>query len=133
EMALDDALARADLGAECIDYINLHGTASAKNDEVEAALVARRFGPRTHASSTKGLAGHTLGAAGILEAAISLLAIETGLMPGTLNTQELDAACGPQIRLNNRRGRVRVALSNSFGFGGSNCVLVFGGAAAEAG
>jgi 3-oxoacyl-[acyl-carrier-protein] synthase-1 len=128
EMALDDALARAAIGAERIDYINLHGTASAKNDEVEAALVARRFDAHTHASSTKGVTGHTLGASGILEATISLLAIETGLMPGTTNTMELDRHCGPQIRLSNHRGPVRVALSNSFGFGGNNCVLVFGSA-----
>jgi 3-oxoacyl-[acyl-carrier-protein] synthase I len=126
ERALDDALLRAGLGADGIDYINLHGTASTKNDEVEAALVARRFAARTHASSTKGLAGHALGAAGMLEAAVSLLAIETGLMPGTVNTRELDAACGPQVRLHNARGKVRTALSNSFGFGGNNCVLVFG-------
>ena len=130
ERALDDALARAGLGADAIDYINLHGTASTKNDEVEAALVARRFGKRTHASSTKGLAGHTLGAAGMLEAAVSLLAIETGLMPGTANTTELDPVCGPQVRLHNVRGRVRTVLSNSFGFGGNNCVLVFGRGAA---
>lgn len=126
ESALDDALQRAGITTDDIDYINLHGTASAKNDEVEAALVARRFGPHTHASSTKAVAGHTLGAAGILEAAISLLAIETGLLPGTLNTTELDPACGPQIRLRNERGEVRTVLSNSFGFGGNNCVLVFG-------
>jgi 3-oxoacyl-[acyl-carrier-protein] synthase-1 len=70
--------------------------------------------------------GHTLGAAGIVEAAITLLAVETGFMPGTLNSQNLDAACGPQIRLENGEGNVRYALSNSFGFGGSNCVLLFG-------
>lgn len=126
ERALNDALARAGLTTEAIDYINLHGTASTKNDEVEAALVARRFPARVHASSTKGFMGHTLGAAGIVEAAISLLAIETGWMPGTLNTQHLDADCGPQIRLKSARGDVRHALSNSFGFGGNNCALIFG-------
>jgi 3-oxoacyl-[acyl-carrier-protein] synthase-1 len=126
ERALDDALARAGVEAGEIDHINLHGTASAKNDEVEAALVARRFPARTHASSTKGFTGHTLGAAGIVEAAASLLAIETGFMPGTVNTVALDAACGPQIRIVPEHGRVRLALSNSFGFGGNNCVLVFG-------
>ncbi len=126
EAALDDALQRAGRDADAIDYINLHGTASTKNDEVEAALVARRFGERTHASSTKGLAGHTLGAAGMLEAAISLLAIETGLMPGTVNTEVLDSVCGPQIRLHNARGKVSTVLSHSFGFGGNNCALVFG-------
>lgn len=128
ERALGDALARAGIDADAVHHINLHGTASQKNDEVEAALVARRFGPRVHASSTKGLTGHTLGSAGIVEAAFSLLAIETGLMPGTANSESLDAACGPQIRLRPAQGEVRVALSNSFGFGGSNCVLVFASA-----
>ena len=83
ERALDDALARAGIDTGAVDHINLHGTASAKNDEVEAALVARRFPATTHASSTKGVTGHTLGAAGIVEAAASLLAIEHGLRPGT--------------------------------------------------
>ena len=126
ERALDDALARAGLDVDAVDHVNLHGTASTKNDEVEAALVARRFPARVHASSTKGFTGHTLGAAGIVESVAGLLAIETGLMPGTVNSVELDAACGPQIRLEPARADVRVALSNSFGFGGNNCVLVFG-------
>ena len=126
ERALDDALARAGLTAAEVDCIHLHGTASAKNDEVEAALVARRFEPHTHASSTKGFTGHTLGAAGVLGAAFSLLAIETGVMPGTVNSKSLDAACGPQIRLQPAQAEVRHALCNAFGFGGTNCVLVFG-------
>lgn len=126
ERALNDALARAGLAPDAIDYINMHGTASAKNDEVEAALVARRFPARTHASSTKGFTGHTLGAAGIVEAVISLLALETGLMPGTVNSVTPDPVCGPQIRLKPAKGEVRYALSNSFGFGGNNCALIFG-------
>jgi 3-oxoacyl-[acyl-carrier-protein] synthase-1 len=126
ERALDDALARAGLDAEQVDHINLHGTASTKNDEVEAAFVARRFPARTHASSTKGITGHTLGAAGIVEAVASLLALEHGLLPGTANSRALDAACGPQIRFDPARAAVRIALSNSFGFGGNNCVLAFG-------
>jgi 3-oxoacyl-[acyl-carrier-protein] synthase I len=125
ERALDDALARAGLDGTDIDYINLHGTASEKNDEVEAALVARRFPASTHASSTKGYTGHTLGAAGIVEASIALLALETGIRPGTVNTSTLDPRCGPQIRLHTGQAPVRHALSNSFGFGGNNCVLVF--------
>ena len=74
----------------------------------------------------------TLGydAAGIVEACVALLAIEHGFAPGTLNTRVVDAACGPQIRIDNTSRRVRVALSNSFGFGGNNCCLVF--AAADA-
>ncbi|MDI3384384.1 beta-ketoacyl-[acyl-carrier-protein] synthase family protein [Xenophilus aerolatus] len=130
ERALNDALARAGLAPDAIDYINMHGTASAKNDEVEAALVARRFPARTHASSTKGFTGHTLGAAGIVEAVVSLLALETGLMPGTVNSVTPDPVCGPQIRLEPARGEVRYALSNSFGFGGNNCALIFGKGAA---
>jgi 3-oxoacyl-[acyl-carrier-protein] synthase-1 len=130
ERALDDALARAGIAPDAIDYINMHGTASMKNDEVEGALVARRFPAATHASSTKGFTGHTLGAAGIVEAVISLLAIERGLKPGTVNTTTLDAGCGPQIRLEPAHGEVRYALSNSFGFGGNNCSLVFGKGAA---
>jgi 3-oxoacyl-[acyl-carrier-protein] synthase-1 len=126
ERALDDALGRAGLSTDAIDYINMHGTASTKNDEVEGALVTRRFPESIHASSTKGFTGHTLGAAGIVEAAISLLALETGLMPGTVNTTVLDRDCGPQIKLAPARGEVRRVLSNSFGFGGNNCSLVFG-------
>lgn len=126
ERALDDALARAGIAADAVDHIQLHGTATTKNDEVEAALVARRFPLRTHASSVKGLTGHTLGAAGIVGAAFSLLAIETGLMPGTAGSAELDPVCGPQIRLRPARSDVRCATTHSFGFGGTNCVLVFG-------
>ena len=126
ERALDDALARAGVDASEIDHINLHGTASHKNDEVEAALVARRFPARTHAISTKGYTGHTLGAAGIVEAAASLLAIEHGFLPGMAGTRTLDPACGPQIRIEPAAGEVRLALSSSFGFGGNNCVLVLG-------
>jgi 3-oxoacyl-[acyl-carrier-protein] synthase-1 len=124
--ALQDALARAQVAPADIDYINLHGTASLKNDEIEAKVVADLFPATTVASSTKGWTGHTLGAAGVVEAAISLLALERGMMPGTLNTQNLDPACGPQIRVDNVERPLRRALSFSFGFGGSNCVLVFG-------
>jgi len=125
ERALDDALASAGIGVSDVDYINLHGTASRANDEVEAALIARRFPPTTRASSTKGWTGHALGAAGILEAAITLIALERGLAPGTLNTRELDPACGPQLALDNLSAPLNVALSNSFGFGGNNCCLAF--------
>ncbi len=130
ERALDDALARAGIDAAQVEHINLHGTASTKNDEVEAALVARRFPVSTHAASTKGITGHTLGAAGIVEAAASLLAIEHGFRPGTANTRSLDPVCGGQVRIEPAAGEVSVALSNSFGFGGNNCVLVFGRASA---
>jgi 3-oxoacyl-[acyl-carrier-protein] synthase-1 len=130
-LAIEGALTRSGLTPDAIDYINLHGTASQKNDEVEARLVADMFPTRTLASSTKGWTGHTLGAAGIVEAVITFLAMDTGLVPGTLNAQELDPACGPQIRIGNESADVRFALSNSFGFGGSNCSLLFGKARHE--
>ncbi|MFC5436679.1 beta-ketoacyl-[acyl-carrier-protein] synthase family protein [Rhodanobacter umsongensis] len=125
ELALNDALARAGLDAAQVDYINLHGTASQKNDEVEAALVSRAFAPHTRASSTKGFTGHTLGAAGIVEATIALLAIEHGLIPANLGGDTPDPVCGTQFAWTGEQQRVDVALSNSFGFGGNNACLAF--------
>ena len=125
ELALRDALARAGLDAGRVDYINLHGTASLKNDEVEAALVGRAFGERTRASSTKGLTGHTLGAAGILEAVLTLLALRDGVVPGNAGTLVPDPACGPSFAWHTERRELHVALSNSFGFGGNNACLAF--------
>jgi 3-oxoacyl-[acyl-carrier-protein] synthase-1 len=125
ELALRDALERAGLEAGQVDYINLHGTASQKNDEVEAALIRRAFPPGTRASSTKGFTGHTLGAAGIIEAIVALLAIEHGLIPGNLGGDSPDPGCGAQFAWHNEQQRVEVALSNSFGFGGNNACLAF--------
>jgi 3-oxoacyl-[acyl-carrier-protein] synthase-1 len=125
ELALRDALRRAGLDADQVDYINLHGTASQKNDEVEAALVNRVFPQRTRASSTKGYTGHTLGAAGIVEAAITLLAIEHGLVPGNLGGDTPDPVCGGQFAWHNELRSIDLALSNSFGFGGNNACLAF--------
>ncbi len=124
-LALEGALARAGLTTADVDYINLHGTATPKNDEVEAGVVSAAFTARTRASSSKGWTGHTLGAAGILESVVCLLAIEHGLVPGTLHCEQPDPVCGPQIALRNESADVRIALTNSFGFGGSNCTLAF--------
>jgi 3-oxoacyl-[acyl-carrier-protein] synthase-1 len=88
--------------------------------------VSELFPARTRASSTKGWTGHALGAAGILESVITLLAMENGFAPGTLNSRQLDPACGPQIRLENAPADLRLALNVSFGFGGSNCAVLFG-------
>ncbi|WP_089981472.1 beta-ketoacyl-[acyl-carrier-protein] synthase family protein [Luteibacter sp. UNCMF331Sha3.1] len=132
ELALSDALARAGLQPRDVDYINLHGTASQKNDEVEAALVARTFPASTRASSTKGFTGHTLGAAGILEAVISLLAIRDGTVPGNLGADVPDPLCGPQMAWHGESADIRIALSNSFGFGGNNACLAFARAGAVA-
>ena len=129
-LAMEGALARAGLEPAAIDYINLHGTSTPKNDEIEAQAIAALFPPRTLASSTKGWTGHTLGAAGITESVIALLALEHGEVPGVLNARTLDPACGPQIRIDNSRRDCRYVMNNSFGFGGNNCSLLFGRAPA---
>lgn len=124
-MAMRDALERAGIDAAQVGYLNLHGTATPANDSVEAAAVASLFPDTLHASSTKGWTGHTLGAAGIVESVIALIALESGELPGTLNSHAPDPACGPQIRFAPARVDIRYAMNNSFGFGGNNCSLVF--------
>jgi len=123
--AMQDALARAGLAAGSIGYLSLHGTATPANDRVEAAAVAALFPDSLHASSTKGWTGHTLGAAGIVESVFALLALEHGLLPGILNSNVPDPACGPQIRFDNDQRPITHAMNNAFGFGGNNCSLVF--------
>ena len=125
-MAMQAALEMAHLNAADIDYINLHGTATPSNDAAEAKAVAALFGSTTPCSSTKGATGHTLGAAGGLEAVICALALQHGLLPGGVNTQQLDPALALNYLLENREQPVSYVLSNSFGFGGTNCSLVFG-------
>lgn len=129
ELAMRDAIARAGIEAAEVGYLNLHGTATPANDAIEAAAVARLFPGQLHASSTKGWTGHTLGAAGIVESVFAMIALEQGLLPGTLNSQSPDPACGPQIRFDNAQADIAYAMNNSFGFGGNNCALVFGKAA----
>jgi 3-oxoacyl-[acyl-carrier-protein] synthase-1 len=109
-----------------VSYINLHGTATPANDSSEDAAVCALFGARVPCSSTKGWTGHTLGAAGIAEAAISLLALENGFMPRSLNTRELDPRLKSGVLLSAREAPLEYVLSNSFGFGGTNCSLLFG-------
>ena len=123
------ALARAGAKPSAVGYLNLHGTATPANDAVEARAVAAVFPRALHASSTKGWTGHTLGAAGIVESVFALLALEHGLLPGTLNSSARDPACGAQVRFDNAEGSPRNVMNNSFGFGGNNCSLLFGAAA----
>ncbi len=124
--AMRAALQAAALEPGDIDYINLHGTGTPSNDRSESRAVTSLFGPTTPCSSTKGATGHTLGAAGALEAAISALAIRHGLMPGGLRTTEIDPTLTAHYIRDNRRTPVARVLSNSFGFGGANCSLIFG-------
>jgi 3-oxoacyl-[acyl-carrier-protein] synthase-1 len=124
-MAMRRALDAGGVAAARIDYINLHGTGTPSNDSAESRAVTGLFGTDTPCSSTKGATGHTLGASGALEAVICALALRHELLPGGLNVSQRD----PRLELNylteNRRGRVRYVLSNSFGFGGANCSLLF--------
>jgi 3-oxoacyl-[acyl-carrier-protein] synthase-1 len=127
--AMLQALAGAGLTAKDIDYVNLHGTGTPSNDSAEGKAVASVFADRTRpveASSTKGATGHTLGAAGALEAVICALALRHGFLPGSANTQRADAPDGFEYLCANRYRPVARVLSNSFGFGGSNCALVLG-------
>jgi 3-oxoacyl-[acyl-carrier-protein] synthase I len=124
--AMKQALSRAGLEPADIDYVNAHGTATPANDRAEDRALVRLFGKRVPVSSTKGFTGHALGAAGIIEAIVCFLAIENGLLPATLNSSAVEPGLESVILLENRAAAVRRALSNSFGFGGSNCSLVFG-------
>ncbi|MGV7195417.1 beta-ketoacyl-[acyl-carrier-protein] synthase family protein [Xanthomonas axonopodis] len=126
QLAMRGALERAGLEPGAVGYLNLHGTATPANDSVEAAAVAAIFPDTLHASSTKAWTGHTLGAAGIVESVIALLALREDLLPGTLNSEVPDPACGPQIRFDTAHSRIDYAMNNSFGFGGNNCSLLFG-------
>jgi 3-oxoacyl-[acyl-carrier-protein] synthase-1 len=124
--AIQAALDAASMQPGDIDYINLHGTATPSNDRSESQAITSIFGPTTPCSSTKGATGHTLGAAGALEAVISALAIQNRLMPGGVHTTRVDPTLTAHYIRENRRASVNRVLSNSFGFGGTNCSLIFG-------
>ena len=125
-IAMQQALSRAGLEASAIDYINLHGTATPANDRSEDRAVFRLFNGETACSSTKGFTGHTLGAAGILEAAFAVIAVKNDLLPASLNTRTIDEDIRSSIVLQPRRQTVNCVMSNSFGFGGSNACLIVG-------
>ncbi|WP_179401263.1 beta-ketoacyl-ACP synthase [Burkholderia guangdongensis] len=124
-VAIEQALASAGLAARDVDYINLHGTATPSNDTAESRAVRALF-ERTPSSSTKGATGHTLGAAGALEAVVTALALRGRFVPAGINTTQPDPALALDYVLTSRDANVRIALSNSFGFGGTNCSLILG-------
>jgi 3-oxoacyl-[acyl-carrier-protein] synthase-1 len=126
KIAMQGALDAAGLQPADIDYINLHGTATLSNDAAEGMAVGALFASATPCSSTKGATGHTLGAAGGIEAVICSLALQSDLLPAGINTHEPDPAIGIDYLLENRTKKIRHTLSNSFGFGGTNCSLIFG-------
>jgi 3-oxoacyl-[acyl-carrier-protein] synthase-1 len=124
--AMLQALDSAGLEPAEIDYVNLHGTGTPSNDSAEARAVIAALGSDIPSSSTKGATGHALGAAGALEAVICALALQHDLMPAGLNTTEVDPTLGIDYLLENRRRRLSRVMTNSFGFGGSNCTLILG-------
>jgi 3-oxoacyl-[acyl-carrier-protein] synthase-1 len=124
-LAMEQALGAAGLEARAIDYINLHGTATPSNDAAESHAVNALFSG-VPCSSTKGATGHTLGAAGALEAVIAALALRHHILPAGINTTHSDPALGLDYVLTTRDVPLRTVLSNSFGFGGTNCSLILG-------
>jgi 3-oxoacyl-[acyl-carrier-protein] synthase-1 len=126
--AMQAALDSAGLQASAVEYLNLHGTGTPGNDAAEDKAVCRVFGRALPCSSTKGFTGHTLGAAGGVEAAITMLALRHGYLPANLHLRTLDPALGCRVLQLPQEQTLRIAASNSFGFGGSNACLVFGAA-----
>ncbi|HET7010828.1 MAG TPA: beta-ketoacyl-ACP synthase II [Anaerolineales bacterium] len=122
------ALLDADVPPESVDYINAHGTSTQVNDAVETAAIKRIFGERAYAipvSATKSMVGHSLGAAGAVEAAVCALTISRGQIHPTVNYEYPDPACDLDYVPNQpREAKVEIALSNSFGLGGQNACLV---------
>jgi 3-oxoacyl-[acyl-carrier-protein] synthase II len=127
--AMDAALKRARLNPEDIDYVNAHGTSTPLGDEIELGAIKRLFGPAAYKismSSTKSAIGHLLGAAGSVEAIYSILSIRDQVVPPTLNLDNPSEGCDIDLVPKQAKQRkVRAALSNSFGFGGTNASLVF--------
>ena len=122
-LSMERALASAGLASTDIDHVSLHGTGTRANDEIEGKACALFDNGHTWLSATKGWTGHTLGAAGIVQTALALNAIETGLLPATLNTSISEAPF--HLLLENAERKPNHVLTNAFGFGGNNCSLVF--------
>src|SRR5213080_5446 len=127
--AMRRALQKADLRPDQIDYINAHGTSTPFNDRTETQAIKTYFGDHAYqlaVSSTKSMTGHMLGAAGAAEAVICVLAIQTGILPPTINLRHPDPECDLDYVPNEARRRpIDVAMSNSMGFGGHNTCLIF--------
>jgi 3-oxoacyl-[acyl-carrier-protein] synthase II len=128
-LAMTAAIRDAGINASDVDYINAHATSTELGDIAETVAIKRAFGDHAHrlaVSSTKSMTGHMLGAAGVAEAIFSILAIRDGILPPTINLENPDPACDlDYVPGSARRAPVRVALSNSFGFGGTNGSLIF--------
>jgi len=126
---IDHALKDAGLNPEDIDYVNAHGTSTPAGDVAETNAIKRAFGGHAYklaVSSTKSMTGHLLGAAGGIEAIFSVLAIRDQILPPTINIDNQDPDCDLDYVANTARdAKINVAMSNSFGFGGTNGTLIF--------
>ena len=127
--AMENALRNAGVSADKVDYINAHGTSTQMGDLAEIAAIKSLFGAHAEklaVSSTKSMVGHLLGAAGAVEAIFSILAIRDSIAPPTINLHEPDEGCDLNLVANKAQQRnIDYALSNSFGFGGTNGTLLF--------
>jgi 3-oxoacyl-[acyl-carrier-protein] synthase II len=132
--AMRAALADSGLAPGDIGYINAHGTSTPTNDRIETVALKQVFGEKVPpVSSTKSMTGHTLGAAGALEAAVCVQALNAGILPPTINQETSDPDCDLDYVANTaRRAEISAALTNSFGFGGHNASLIFTRPAPEA-
>jgi len=130
-LVMERALKDAEIKPEDIDYINVHGTATPLGDISEPKAIERIFGEHSYElniSSTKSMTGHLLGAAGAVEAMATILSIKNGIVPPTINLQELDENINPKLNLTLHKAQkrdVNIALSNTFGFGGHNASVIF--------
>jgi len=122
--AMEQALQNANLSAPQVGYINAHGTATPFNDAAEGKAIAELFGS-VPVSSTKSMIGHSLGAAGAIEAVVCLLALQAQLLPPNINFRNRDPDLDLNIVANeSRHAKIDIALSNSFGFGGTNASIL---------
>lgn len=124
--AMERAMAQARIGADEVDHLNAHATATPQNDLAESIAIAALFGDRVPVVSTKGYTGHLLGAAGATEAVFAIHAVRTGRMPRSLGSDELDPEIRIQVALEGGSRKLRRVLSSSFAFGGSNVCLAIG-------
>ena len=125
--AMKNSLLMAGLSVDMLDYLNLHATATKINDRVESAAVYSIFADNVKCSGTKGLTGHTLGASGALETIITLLALQYQFIPGTHGLEELEVDCKCQVvKTPLHDQKLKIAMSNSFGFGGNNASVLVG-------